>query len=57
MADYCAHCGKELPLTMREPKKYRHRNDFQRRQINAALCEVCKEKVKNEGYEVDNKEG
>jgi hypothetical protein len=42
---------------MREPKKYRHRTVFQRREIHAALCEVCKEKVKHEGYEVDNKEG
>ena len=56
MADYCAHCGDPLPIERREPKRYRHRSDFNRRTINAALCVTCKAKVENEGYEETNKQ-
>jgi phage terminase large subunit GpA-like protein len=56
MSDFCAHCGAAISPDRREQKKYRHKTNKLRKEINAALCNTCEELVMQEGYEVENKD-
>jgi phage terminase large subunit GpA-like protein len=56
MSDFCAHCGEKIPPDRREQKKYRHKTNELRGEINAALCSACEERVIQEGYEQQNKD-
>lgn len=48
MSDFCAWCGKNLPLTRREPQKYKKDTGVQVKTIEVAICEVCEEQARRE---------